>query len=398
MATAKLDLSALDLDDAPVAAPAAAVPENQVAVVLELELNKCFSKPQVRTIFDEAELNKLAESFKKHGQLEPIKVASADLSGLHLILQGERRWRAARIAGLTKVRAIIEDEPRAMSSYAQVAENKDRDNLKAIELAMFIQSRIELGEKKKYIAEQLGEDAAFITRHLSILEAPAIIREAFDAGRLAGPDHVYDLSRIYAKNAEAVEEFLATAQEAEITRRQIQDLADRVNGKNVTPPQPPAVLEPIAPPAAQSPAPAGLEPSDPTDTNAEPDAGSEQATNAGREQTSGMAWPYAPQTAGDAAEGDEDETPDADGNSEAHQVPFHNPDNEKTPRDPVIVDPTVIKKPLLLATYKKRDVMVMLNKKPTTAGLAFIKFEDGSGEEEVEMGLLKNLTLTDAKA
>lgn len=394
MATAKLDLSALDLDE-PIApsGAAAAVPENQVAVVLELDLDKCYSKPQVRTIFDEDELNKLAVSFQKHGQLEPIKVAPADLSGLHLILQGERRWRAARIAELPKIRVIIEEEPRAMSSYAQVAENKDRDNLKAIELAMFIQSRIELGEKKKYIAEQLGEDAAFITRHLSILEAPALIREAFDAGRLAGPDHVYDLSRIHAKNPEAVEEFLATAQETEITRRQIQDLADQLNGKKAAP----------AEPSDPQPTTAAAQPTTTQPAENTPEPTTEPVAPVAQSAT---VWPYPGQTKqqpDDDGDGNSETDDDEDGSNStttdgAHVIPFHNPDNEKSPREPVIVDPTVIKKPLLLATYKKRDVMVNLYKKPTTPGLAFIKYEDGSGEEEVEMGLLKNLTLTDAKA
>lgn len=382
MATAKLDLSALDLDEAPAAA--AAIPENQVGIVLELPLDKCYSKEQARTIFDEDGLVALAESMKKHGQLQPIKIAAEDLSGLHLILQGERRWRAARIGGLPTIKVIIEEDARQMTSYAQVAENKDRDGLKPIEYALFIQDRISKGDKKKFIAEQLGEDASFITRHLAILEAPPPIREAFDAGRFAGADHVYDLSRIHAKNPEAVEEFLATAQETEITRRQIQDLSDQLVSKKLVQPTPseqPTIFE--QPTASEEPT-------------------TEQPTTAAQP---GAAWPYpSAKTAGNDEQPDDDNNDDnnddgkgADG-SGAHVIPFHNPDNEKSPREPAIVDPTVIKKPLMLATYKRRDVMVNLYKKPTTPGLVFIKYEDGSGEEEVSTTLLKNWTLTDAKA
>jgi len=361
MATAKLDLSALDMDEAPAAA-AAAIPENQVGTVLELPLDKCYSEAQARTIFDEDGLLTLAESLKKHGQMQPIKVAAEDLSGLHKILQGERRWRAARIGGLPTIKVIVEDDARQMTSYAQVAENKDRDGLKPIEYALFIQDRISKGDKKKFIAEQLGEDASFITRHLAILEAPAPIREAFDAGRLAGADHVYDLSRIHAKNPETVEEFLATAQETEITRRQIQDLSDQLVSKKLVQPTPseqPTIFE---------------QPTNEPTTSEEPTA--EQPDDENDDDNNGKG---------------------ADG-SGAHVIPFHNPDNEKSPREPAIVDPTVIKKPLMLATYKKRDVMVNLYKKPTTPGLVFIKYEDGSGEEEVSTTLLKNWTLTDAKA
>lgn len=382
MATAKLDLSALDLDDAPAAG--AAIPENQVGIVLELPLDKCYSEAQARTIFEG--LESLAESMKKHGQMQPIKVAAEDLSGLHKILQGERRWRAARIGGLSTIKVIVEDDARQMTSYAQVAENKDRDGLKPIEYALFIQDRINKGEKKKYIAEQLGEDASFITRHLAILEAPAPIREAFDAGRLAGADHVYDLSRIHAKNPEAVEEFLATAQETEITRRQIQDLSDQLVSKKLVQPTPseqPTIFE---------------QPTNQPPTNEEPAA--EQPTTATQP---GAAWPYpSGKTAGSDDQSDDDNDDDSTGKepdaSGAHVIPFHNPDNEKSPREPAIVDPSVIKKPLMLATYKKRDVMVNLYKKPTTPGLVFIKYEDGSGEEEVSTTLLKNWTLTDAKA
>jgi ParB family chromosome partitioning protein len=391
MATARMkgldiDLDALDSDDVPAAG--AAIPENQVGIVLELPLDKCYSEAQARTIFEG--LESLAESMKKHGQMQPIKVAAEDLSGLHKILQGERRWRAARIGGLPTIKVIVEDDARQMTSYAQVAENKDRDGLKPIEFALFIQDRItKFGEKKKFIAEQLGEDASFITRHLAILEAPAPIREAFDAGRLAGADHVYDLSRIHAKNPEAVEEFLATAQETEITRRQIQDLSDQLVSKKLvqpTPSQQPGIFE--QPTTATNEATASDEPT------------TEQPTTAAQP---GAAWPYpSVNTAGNDDQSDDDNDADNAGqgadSSGAHVIPFHNPDNEKTPREPAIVDPTVIKKPLMLATYKKRDVMVNLYKKPTTPGLVFIKYEDGSGEEEVSTTLLKNWTLTDAKA
>lgn len=79
------------------------------------------------------------------------------------------------------------------------------------------------------------------------------------------------------------------------------------------------------------------------------------------------------------------------------ELPFHNPDIEREAKSPRLDDPSRIRKPLLLADYAGSAVMVRLDRLPTAPGLAFIKYEDGRGELEVELGVLSNWTLTDSK-
>jgi ParB family chromosome partitioning protein len=137
---------------------------------------------QPRKEFEESSLDELAASIKSHGLLQPVLVRSSG-SGYELI-SGERRWRAAKKAGLRTlpavVRADVSDED--MLELALV-ENVQRQDLDAIERAHgFAQMMTQLGLTQEQVAEKVGLQRATVTNHIRLLELPAEIQQAIGKG------------------------------------------------------------------------------------------------------------------------------------------------------------------------------------------------------------------------
>jgi ParB family chromosome partitioning protein len=144
--------------------------------LLELELDRIRPNPfQPRTSIDPAALEELADSIRSHGVLQPLAVRSLG-SGFELIA-GERRWRAARIAGLSRVPAVVRREvsDQQMLEWALV-ENLQRRDLDPIERARGFKSLQEgLGLTQEQVAEAVGLQRSTVTNHLRLLDlAPAV--------------------------------------------------------------------------------------------------------------------------------------------------------------------------------------------------------------------------------
>jgi len=158
-------------------APATAtMAEPEAAVAVELIDANPF---QPRTLFDEAELSELSDSVKAKGIIQPVLVRP--VGERYQLVAGERRWRAARLAGLQTIPAVIKDlEDKEMLELA-LTENILRDDLGPLEAARayrVLQERF--GESQEEIATRLGINRVTVTNSLRLLKLPAKIQQMIE--------------------------------------------------------------------------------------------------------------------------------------------------------------------------------------------------------------------------
>lgn len=173
-----------------------------------------------RTEFPEAELGELAEDIRQRGVLQAIVVQPADAAGRYRIHFGAKRLRAAKRAGLHQVPVTIraaEPDP-----YSQVAENQKRHGFSPIDLARFIQGRVDAGESNATISRRLGMDLTTVAHHLALLSLPPVLDEALKTGRCTSPRTLYELSKLHDEQPEQVCALVAS--DAPITRAALADL------------------------------------------------------------------------------------------------------------------------------------------------------------------------------
>ena len=140
---------------------------------------------QPRTVFDEPALQELAESISQHGVLQPITVRRLD-SGYYQIIAGERRWRAARIAGLGEIPArIIEADDRKAQELALV-ENLQREDLNPLEEARGYQALMEdFGLTQEAVSLSVGKSRPAVANALRLLKLTPPVSALLEAGELS---------------------------------------------------------------------------------------------------------------------------------------------------------------------------------------------------------------------
>ena len=145
-------------------------------------------KYQPRTRMDQETLKALSESIKTQGVIQPIlvrPVGQTAADGKYEIIAGERRWRAARMAGLQAVPVVIRDIPDSQALAVALIENIQREDLNPLEQAIGIQRLTnEFGLTHQAAAEALGRSRAAITNLLRLLELAPPVRELLSQGKL----------------------------------------------------------------------------------------------------------------------------------------------------------------------------------------------------------------------
>lgn len=194
----------------------------------EIQLEQVAPDPQQprRHIADE-EIQQLAADLKARGQLQPIRVRWDEALGKWLIIAGERRWRAAKLAELSTItcsfvdRKMTEDEVRS----EQLVENLLREDLKGIEMARAFASLMELnGWNAKQLAESLHISKGKVSKALSLLKLPPDIQQKLEDGAIV-PSTAYEIAKVKGeqKQRELAERALAgqitQPEAAEATRR-----------------------------------------------------------------------------------------------------------------------------------------------------------------------------------
>ena len=161
---------------------------------------------QPRSEFDPDSLARLAESLKTRGQLQTIRVRWDDDLSRYVVVVGERRWRAAQIAGLETLACVVVTGSPARDELLedQLIENCLREDLKPIEQARAFKALLtNRGLSLRSLAERLQIGHASISRALALLDLPGDIRDSVDRGEIA-PNTAYELSKVADPAEQAV--------------------------------------------------------------------------------------------------------------------------------------------------------------------------------------------------
>ena len=147
--------------------------------ILEIEPNLT----QARKKFDEEALNELAQSIKTYGILQPIIVEKKD--GFYRIIAGERRWRAAKIAGIEEIPCLVRDEDEQRNKEISLIENIQREDLNPIEKALGYRELIDnYNLRQQDLADKLGISRTNVTNTLRILNLDKRVIELAIEGKL----------------------------------------------------------------------------------------------------------------------------------------------------------------------------------------------------------------------
>ena len=140
------------------------------------------NREQPRKTFDEDALSELAESIKRYGVIQPIVVT--EKAGYYAIIAGERRWRAAKIAGLTEIPALIRDDDARKNKEISLIENMQREDLNAYEKAVGVKSLMEdYHLTQEEIAKVLGKGRSSIANTVRVLNLTPDVLELAKQGK-----------------------------------------------------------------------------------------------------------------------------------------------------------------------------------------------------------------------
>ena len=183
--------------------------------VINIEPNR----DQARKIFDQDSLQELAESIKMYGVIQPIVVTEKE--GYYSIIAGERRWRAAKIAGLTEIPAIVRDNDEKKNKEISLIENIQREDLNPVDKALGIKSLIdEYQLKQEEIAKILGKSRSGIANSIRILNLSPRVLDLAKEGKLTeghcrqllmetDPEKQYNLAMRIINNNQSVRQIEA---------------------------------------------------------------------------------------------------------------------------------------------------------------------------------------------
>ena len=167
----------------PVEAPPSAATTEQL---IEVDIDLIEPNPeQPRTNFDQTRIEELARSIRANGVVQPVLVRRA-AGGRFQLVAGERRWRAAQLAGLKRLQAIVRDIPDERLLAVALIENIQRAELNAIEEAHAYERLISsLGATQDEVAEQVGKDRSSIANYLRLLRLPESVQHLVESDDLS---------------------------------------------------------------------------------------------------------------------------------------------------------------------------------------------------------------------
>jgi ParB family chromosome partitioning protein len=166
------------------ASAAAPAMQAQIAGPLQLDIDLIDPSPyQPRTRFREEALDELARSIQASGIIQPLVVRSK--GSRYELIAGERRWRAAQRAGLTKVTAIIRQVPDELALEMTLVENIQREDLNAIEAARAFERLMdEFDMTQESVAERTGKDRTTVANAVRLLKLEPMIQDWIEEGKL----------------------------------------------------------------------------------------------------------------------------------------------------------------------------------------------------------------------
>ena len=211
------------LEDNMIETPKGAV---QTLHICDIEPNRA----QPRKDFDEEALSTLAASISQYGLLQPIIVTeNADGSGTYRIVAGERRWRAARMAGLGEIPAIVFSGDELAAAQVSLVENIQRRDLSAVEEAFAYRDLIErFGLTQEEVADKVGRSRPSVTNSLRLLELPSSVLEMVSAGRIS-MGHARAILGLADRSEEARAALASKIAAEDLSVRETEQLVKRLN-------------------------------------------------------------------------------------------------------------------------------------------------------------------------
>jgi ParB family transcriptional regulator, chromosome partitioning protein len=195
---------------------------------------------QPRMTFDEQALAELAASIREHGVLQPVLVRPTAEHNHYQLVAGERRWRAARAAGLEEVPALIEQLDDETALEIGIIENLQREDLSPLEEAlMYERMTSEHGYSVRRLAQKLGKDKGYIENRLRLAGAPTEIKQLVSL-RKDTLSHAYELLKVEdSRKRRRLAERVASGELSLVKLR------ERIEGR------PPQARRPAMPPARE---------------------------------------------------------------------------------------------------------------------------------------------------
>ncbi|HEX9866478.1 MAG TPA: ParB/RepB/Spo0J family partition protein [Acidimicrobiia bacterium] len=153
--------------------------------LIQVPVDRITTNPdQPRTRFDDDSLEELAASMKEVGVLQPIVVTGDE--GGYVLIAGERRWRAAKRAGLAVIPAVVRENTGTSTLVEALVENVQRQDLTPLEEAHAYQQLLEnYGMTQEQVASRVGKSRPAISNTLRLLQLPVEVQEMVDAGELS---------------------------------------------------------------------------------------------------------------------------------------------------------------------------------------------------------------------
>jgi len=192
--------------------------------VTEVEVDSIVPNPrQPRQAFDPQALQELATSIREQGLVQPLVVT--ELEAGYQLLIGERRWRAAKLAGLDVVPVVVRDvSPQQMLELALV-ENLQREDLNPLETATAYQQLVEeFGMTQQQVADKVGKNRVTVTNTLRLLKLPAQVKDALLQGEIA-EGHARSILRLDSERAQL--EMLKQVVKGGLSVRQTEEMVRR---------------------------------------------------------------------------------------------------------------------------------------------------------------------------
>ncbi len=212
----------------PATAPATLPPPaSRTDGVIALELDKIAENPyQTRRDFNDAALTELAESIKVSGVVQPVVVRPTS-DGRYLLILGERRCRASRLAGKTTVPAIIRQVSDEQAAEMTIVENLQRQDLNCLEQAeAFAKLSRDFGLTQEEIGKRVGVSRESVSNYMRILKLPTPVQQYLAAGELEFSEARVLLQLV---DPEMIPKIADQAVEKHLSVKQLEELVERTN-------------------------------------------------------------------------------------------------------------------------------------------------------------------------
>ncbi len=193
----------------------------------ELAIDSIIPNPQQpRSSFDEEALDELADSIRTLGVIQPITVTARNADGKHLIISGERRWRASRKAGLKTLPVYIREVDDENLYAMALVENIQRQDLNAIEIALGMQRLVdECHLTQDALSEKVGKKRSTVANYMRLLKLPDQVQLALKEG-LISMGHAKAIAGMEGEAKQL--QVLARCLKRELSVRQTEEYARRV--------------------------------------------------------------------------------------------------------------------------------------------------------------------------